>query len=316
MKQLLRGGKEMIELIATAESVAQAEALLAIGVDTLYIGEEEFGLRLPNSFTREEQREIINMAHAAGKKVIVALNGIMHPNKMKKIPEYLAFLQEMAVDQLTVGDPGVVFVMQREKITIPYIYDGETLVTSSRQINFWAKRGASGAVLAREVPFKEMVAIAENLVVPAEVLVYGATCIHQSKRPLLQNYYNYTKNEESVSKERGLFISEPKKEETHYSIYEDSHGTHIFADNDVLLIEELNDLYENEYKKWKLDGIYAPGKNFVSVAQLFVEAKEQIVTGSWTPEKSKELANQIEQLHPANRGLDKGFFDLEPDDIK
>lgn len=306
----------MIELIATAESVSQAEALLAIGIDTLYIGEEEFGLRLPNSFTKAEQREIINMAHKAGKKVIVALNGIMHPNKMKKIPEYLAFLQEMSVDQLTVGDPGVVFVMQREGITIPYIYDGETLVTSSRQINFWAKRGASGAVLAREVPFKEMVAIAENLAVPAEVLVYGATCIHQSKRPLLQNYYNYTKNDESVSKERGLFISEPKKEETHYSIYEDSHGTHIFADNDVLLIEELSELYENNYKKWKLDGIYAPGENFVSVAQLFVEAKEQIVNGSWTPEKSKELANQIEKLHPANRSLDKGFFDLEPDDIK
>lgn len=306
----------MIELIATAESVSQAEALLAIGIDTLYIGEEEFGLRLPNSFTKAEQREIINMAHKAGKKVIVALNGIMHPNKMKKIPEYLAFLQEMSVDQLTVGDPGVVFVMQREGITIPYIYDGETLVTSSRQINFWAKRGASGAVLAREVPFKEMVAIAENLAVPAEVLVYGATCIHQSKRPLLQNYYNYTKNDESVSKDRGLFISEPKKEETHYSIYEDSHGTHIFADNDVLLIEELSELYENNYKKWKLDGIYAPGENFVSVAQLFVQAKEQIVNGSWTPEKSKELANQIEKLHPANRSLDKGFFDLEPDDIK
>lgn len=71
--------------------------------------------------------------------------------------------------------------------------------------------GAIGAVLAREVPFAEMQAMSEQLAVPAEVLVYGATCIHQSKRPLLQNYYNFTKNEESAAKERGLFISEPKK---------------------------------------------------------------------------------------------------------
>ena len=35
----------MIELIATAESVEQAVELLATGVDTLYIGEETFGLR-------------------------------------------------------------------------------------------------------------------------------------------------------------------------------------------------------------------------------------------------------------------------------
>ncbi|MBO0471434.1 U32 family peptidase [Enterococcus sp. DIV0242_7C1] len=306
----------MIELIATAESVEQAEALLAVGVDTLYIGEETFGLRLPTSFSRDDQRSITEMAHRMGKKVTVALNGIMHPEKMKKVPEYLAFLKEIQVDQLTVGDPGVVFVLQRDKVNIPYIYDGETLVTSSRQINFWAKRGSIGAVLAREVPFEEMKAMKDNLMVPAEVLVYGATCIHQSKRPLLQNYYNFTKNDESVSKDRGLFISEPKKEETHYSIYEDSHGTHIFADNDVNLAGELDKLYENDYTKWKLDGIYAPGENFVKTAKIFADAKEKIEQGSWSSIEAQKAIEQIEALHPENRGLDIGFFDLDPDEIK
>lgn len=306
----------MIELIATAESLEQAEALLAVGVDTLYIGEEAFGLRLPTSFSREEQKTITEKAHAAGKKVIVAVNAIMHPEKMKKVPEYLTFLKEIKVDQLTVGDPGVVFVMQRDGIEIPYIYDGETLVTSSRQINFWAKRGSVGAVLAREVPFEEMKVMSENLMVPAEVLVYGATCIHQSKRPLLQNYYNFTKNDESASKERGLFISEPKKEETHYSIYEDSHGTHIFADNDVNLIGELDKLYEYQYTKWKLDGIYAPGENFVEVAKQFVTAKEKIEAGNWSDDEAQKAIIKIEALHPVNRGLDIGFFDLDPDEIK
>ena len=144
----------MIELIATAESVEQAVELLATGVDTLYIGEETFGLRLPVSFTRDEQREIVKRAH-------------MHPEKMKLVPEYLTFLKEINVDKITLGDPGIVFIMQRDGLEIPYVYDGETLVTSSRQINFWSKRGAIGAVLAREVPFEEMVAMEENLAVPA-----------------------------------------------------------------------------------------------------------------------------------------------------
>lgn len=74
-----------------------------------------------------------------------------------------------------------------------------------------AKKGASGAVLAREVPFEEMKELCKTVDVPVEVLVYGATCIHQSKRPLLQNYYNFTQQEEDKSKERGLFLSEPKK---------------------------------------------------------------------------------------------------------
>ncbi|MBP2099849.1 peptidase U32 family protein [Enterococcus rivorum] len=306
----------MIELIATAESIEQAEKLLDAGVDTLYIGEEMFGLRLPTSFSKKELQQITEMAHQVGKKVNVAVNGIMHPEKMEKIPDYLLFLNEIGVDYITVGDPGVVFVLQRDNISIPYIYDGETLVTSSRQINFWAKRGAVGAVLAREVPYEEMVAIKDNLLVPAEVLVYGATCIHQSKRPLLQNYYRYTKNNESVSKERGLFLSEHKKEETHYSIYEDSHGTHIFADNDVNLMEELDKLKQANYIKWKLDGIYAPGDNFVEVAKLFVNAKTQIENGTWTDEQAKQATEKIQLLHPENRGLDIGFFNLDPDEIK
>ena len=50
-----------------------------------------------------------------------------------------------------------------------------TMVTSSRQINFWGKQaGASEAVLAREIPSAELFIMAENLQIPAEVLVYGA----------------------------------------------------------------------------------------------------------------------------------------------
>ena len=110
---------------------------------------------------------------------------------------------------------------------IPYIYDAETLVTSARQINFWAKKGAVGAILAREVPFEEMKAMEEKLDIPVEILVYGATCIHQSKRPLLQNYYNYTKQDEQKDRERGLFISEPKKKR-HIILFMKIVMAHIF----------------------------------------------------------------------------------------
>ena len=128
---------------------------------------------------------------------------------MKLVPEYLTFLKEINVDKITLGDPGIVFIMQRDGLEIPYVYDGETLVTSSRQINFGVNEEPS-ELSSSGSTFEEMVAMEENLAVPAEILVYGATCIHQSKRPLIQNYYNYTKNDKGVTKDEGLFISEPK----------------------------------------------------------------------------------------------------------
>lgn len=304
----------MIELIATAESMAQAEELLAVGADTLYIGEEDFGLRLPYSFSREEQKALIDLAHANGKKVNVAINGIMHPDKMKKIPEYLAFLADVKPDHVVVGDTGVIYLLQ--EYDLPYIYDAETLVTNARQINFWQKKGAVGAVLAREVPFEEMQRLSQHVEVPVEVLVYGATCIHQSKRPLLDNYFNYTKQSESTSKERGLFISEPKKAETHYSIYEDQHGTHIFADNDLNLIKELSELNQAGYQTWKLDGLFTPGANFVAIAKVFAEAKAAIETNSWDDAMVENAQQEIQKYHPVGRGMDTGFYHLDPTAIK
>jgi len=215
------------------------------------------------------------LAHTYGKKVNIAMNGIIHPEKMKKVPEYLQFLKEIEVDQLTVGDTGIIYTMKKHpEWRIPYIFDAETLVTSARQINFWAKRGAVGAVLAREVPFEEMKAMEEKLNVPVEILVYGATCIHQSKRPLLQNYYHFTKQEERVDRDRGLF------------------------------------------RTWKLDGLFTPGENFVKITKAFVEAKEQILAGTWNEESAEILSKKISELHPQNRELDTGFFYIDPEAIK
>lgn len=306
----------MVEIIATVESIEQATAIMPY-IDTLFFGEETFGLRLPASFSREEQSTLIQMAHQAGKKVTIAVNGIMHPEKMTLIPEYLRFLRAQAADQIAIGDPGIIYRMQQNpECALPFIYAAETLVTSARQINFWGRKGAIGAVLAREVPFDEMKDLAPQVDIPVEVLVYGATCIHQSKRPLLQNYYHYTQQTEEKNQARGLFLSEPKKEETHYSIYEDSHGTHIFANNDLNLMEQLLELTEHGYHTWKLDGLYTRGTAFVDIAALFAQAKAAIEANQLTPAGAMDLSAQVQALHPQNRGLDTGFYSFDRDDIK
>ena len=138
---IMKSMTKKIMITATVDSIEQAKALLAIGIDTLYIGEETYGLRLPHAFTRGELRELTELAHAAGAKVTVAVNAIMHPDKMATIKPYLDFLQEIEVDQLTVGDTGVIFVLDRDGYKLPYIYDASTMVTSSRQVNFWGNKG-------------------------------------------------------------------------------------------------------------------------------------------------------------------------------
>lgn len=303
----------MIEIIATAESVDQAKALVEAGVDTLYIGEDEFGLRLPTSFSREEIKEITDYAHSQEKQVCVAVNALFHNDRIQGVLPYLQYLQEIGVDSITVGDPGVIHLIQVHGLTIPYIYDGHTLVTSARQINFWAKRGAIGAVLAREITYPELKIIGKEATIPVEMLVYGATCIHQSKRPLVQNYFRFTKQEEKTT---DLFISEPKKPETHYSIYEDINGTHIFATDDVNLMPYLQELVEAGLTQWKLDGIFTRGHNFVEIVRLFVQAKTALLEGDWSTDLMESLNKKLKSLHPQERTLDPGFYVMNPDDVQ
>ncbi|NHI67473.1 U32 family peptidase [Lactococcus garvieae] len=307
----------MIKITTTAESVEQAKALLTAGTDTLYIGEAEFGLRLPTALSYDEIREITALAHAAGKTVTVAVNALMHVDMMAKIKPFLDFLQDIKVDRIAVGDAGVIFVLQRDKYDLPFTYDASTMVTSSRQVNFWAGQGAVEAVLAREIPKPELEAMTGNLDVPGEVLVYGATVIHQSKRPLVQNYYNFIKTEETgKDRERNLFVSEPKREDTHYSIFEDNHGTHIFANDDLNMMSELSDLVKMGFDHWKLDGIFTRGADFVAITKLFVEAKNTIEAGKFTADKAFQLEEEVRKFHPAGRTLSHGFYDLDPDKIK
>ncbi|MDR1521466.1 MAG: U32 family peptidase [Streptococcaceae bacterium] len=304
-----------ITITATAKSLLQATKLLEVGVDVLYIGNVKFGVRLVHSFTREELKKIILMAHQAGAKVAVAVNALMHPEKIKSVLKYLRFLENFWADYIVVSDPGVIFLLQKKKLNLAYVYEASVFVTSAKQVNFWAKKGATLAVLARELPAKELFLMRDKFLIPTEILVYGATVIQHSKRFLLQNYFHFIKADENPSRSRNWFLVEPQNPHLHYSIFEDCHGTHIFANNDLNLLLELDKLSSWGYHHWKLDGLYTPEENFIKIVELFVKAKLMIKAGKWDSLKASLLNESVRFYHPENRGLDAGFFILDPKDI-
>lgn len=307
----------MTELVATVASYDQAAALITAGVDRLYLGEDYFGLRLPHSFKPDEIAQIVELAHQHDRKVTVAVNTIFHNDRIKKVTAYLQKMSAIGVDEVTIGDPGAIYLLQQAALDLPYIYDAADLVTSSRQINFWGKHQASGAVLAHEVPYQEMVPLSQQIDIPVEVTVYGAIAIHQSGRPLLQNYSNFVQEHlNKTDRQRGLFISAPHKEETHYSIYEDLNGTHIFANNDLDLMTDLPKLWDLGLRRWKLDGLYADPTNFVKQVAAFAQARDLLDQDQASAVQLADLDQTVRDLQPAERGLDNGFFDLDPNEVK
>ncbi|MFT8339220.1 peptidase U32 family protein [Schleiferilactobacillus harbinensis] len=307
----------MAEIIATTESREQAQHLLNAGVDWLYAGEDEFGLRLPHSFGRDELPALVQLAHQAGKKIMVAVNAIFHNDRIVKVADYLQFLTDLHVDMVSIGDPGAIHVLQTNRFPLPYLYDGADLVTSSRQINFWGRHGAVAAQVAPEVPYGELVPLMQHVDIPVSYLVYGASVIHQSGRPLVDNYFSFVKqHQERSDRQRGLFISAPHKPETHYSIYEDINGTHVFATNDVNLMPALTRVHDLGIQYWKLDGLFVPGQQFAQIAAAFVHARDALAAGTWTADLAADGQHVIADNTPANRATDTGFFDIDPNEVQ
>ncbi len=108
--------------------------------------------------------------------------------------------------------------------------------------------------------------------IPCEVLLHDTSVIHHSKRPLLQNYYNFTHIDDEKTHKRDLFLAEPSDPESHYSIFEDNHGTHIFANNDLDLMIKLTEEVAWLYSRWTRRGLHSPGQNFVDCKKLFPQA--------------------------------------------
>lgn len=299
------------ELLVTPQSVEHIKALIQAGADAFLIGEQQFGLRLAGEFTIEQVTEATKLIHDAGKKVYVAMNAIYHNDRVDGLAPYMRRLAEIGVDAIVFGDPAVIIAKREARIEIPLHWNPETIATNWFQANYWGKRGATRAVLARELSMEEIVEIKENAEVEIQVQVHGMTCMFQSKRPLLGHYFMYegkAMEVENRKEARNMFLYD-KERNSRYPIYEDLNGTHIYSPNDMCIIDELDELFEAEIDAFKIEGVLQAEDYVVTVTECYRKAIDAYAD---SPDAyfdlKEELLAKIEEIQPELRPLDTGFF--------
>ncbi|QPQ34973.1 peptidase U32 family protein [Lysinibacillus sp. JNUCC-52] len=300
------------ELLVTPQSVDHVKALLTAGADAFVIGEQQFGLRLAGEFSVSEVEEATKLIHAAGKKVYVAVNALFHNEKLDALGEYLKEMQSIGVDRLIYGDPAVIIVRREQGVTIPLHWNPETTATNWFTANYWGKRGATRAVLARELSLDEVIEIKENAEVEVEVQVHGMTCMFQSKRPLLGHYFLYQEKImtiENRQENRNMFLHDDERNNK-YPIYEDTNGTHIFSPNDMCIIDELGELFEAGIDSLKIEGVLQSPEYVVTVTEAYRQAIDTYFDESEEAydDIKDDLLAKIEDVQPAIRPLDTGFI--------
>lgn len=301
----------MTELLVTPKSLSHISDLIEAGADAFVIGEEQFGLRLAGEFNREDLKAAIDLIHEHNKKAYVAVNGIFHNEHLDAVEDYMKFLHVVKPDAILFGDPAIVMYERELGNTIPLQWNQETLVTNYFQVNYWGQRGANRAVLARELSLDEVLNIKAHSDVAIEVQVHGMTCMFQSKRSLLGNYFMYQdkvmKIENREIKDAMLLYDEERNNK--YPIFEDSNGTHIMSPNDICVIEELEELIEAGIDSFKIDGVLHSEEYITTVTKAYRQAFDLYDEDVEAYEDAKfDLVDLIEEIQPEHRPLDQGFL--------
>lgn len=299
------------ELLVTPTSVQDILPLIEAGADAFVVGEQRYGLRLAGEFSRDEVKNAIEIAHQHGKKVYVAMNAIFHNNLVDELPDYVRFLKEVNADAIIFGDPAVLMVAREVAPEMKLHWNTETTATNWFTCNYWGTKGAKRAVLAREINMDAIVEMTEHAKVELEVQVHGMTCMFQSRRTLIGNYFEYQGKSlkvENSEKKRNMFLHDEERNNK-YPIFEDFNGTHIMSPNDICIIDELQEMIEAGVDSFKIDGILKSQEYLVAVTKLYRKAIDLCVEDVDRYDEVKEqLLNEIEAIQPANRSLDTGFF--------
>ncbi|WP_227396779.1 peptidase U32 family protein [Jeotgalibacillus aurantiacus] len=299
------------ELLVTPMSVLHMEQLIEAGADAFVVGEQRYGLRLAAEFSREDVAKAVSLAHQHQKKVYVAMNGIFHNDKVEELNDYLSFCQEIQADGVIFGDPAVLMAARESAPEMPLHWNTETTATNYFTCNYWGEKGAKRSVLARELSMDAIVEIKENANVEIEVQVHGMTCMFQSKRSLLGNYFLYQGKAMEIEnrKQNKNMLLHDDERNNKYPIFEDENGTHIMSPNDMCIIDELSEMMEAGVDSFKIDGILQEPDYVTAVTALYRKAIDLAADQPEAYEAQKdEWLEQIENMQQPHRPLDTGFF--------
>ncbi|MDR0138259.1 peptidase U32 family protein [Metabacillus idriensis] len=299
------------ELIITPTKVEDILPLAEAGATAVVIGEQRYGLRLAGEFNRDQMKEATVLAHSKNVKVYAAMNAIFHNEKIEELYDYLRFLSEIKVDAVVFGDPAVLMAAREAAPEMKLHWNTETTATNWYTCNYWGRKGAKRAVLARELSMESIIETKENAEVEIEVQVHGMTCMFQSKRSLIGNYYEYQGKAmkiESIQDEKTMFLHD-KERSNKYPIYEDANGTHIMSPNDMCIIDELSDMMDAGIDSFKIDGVLQTSEYLIEVTKKYRQAIDLCAEEREQYEDVKDqLLAEIEEIQPENRPLDTGFF--------
>jgi len=298
-----------MEILAPAGSLIKLKYALLYGADAVYTGGKILNLRSKSSnLNNQELEAAVQFCHSLQKKIYITLNAFAHNDDLKKIPQFLTFLNYLQVDGIIVSDPAIFQLVKEYAPEIPIHISTQANVTSWKAAEFWYRQGAARIIPARELSLPEIKIIKEKLPqLELEIFVHGAMCMAYSGRCLLSAFLNgrdANRGNCSHPCRWKYSLIEETRQNSRFPIEQDENGTYILNSKDLCLFNRLPDLMKAGITSFKIEGRM---KSLYYVANLSRIYKKAVTEIRNNRKPSEKLLEELDKI--SHRVYTEGFID-------
>ena len=254
------GIKEKPELLAPAGNLEKLKIAIEYGADAVYIGGEEFSLRVAaDNFTNDEIKQGVDFAKARGKKVYLTANIIPHNKDIDEYGRFLRDVKDLGLDAVILSDLGMFDVTKELAPELEIHISTQANNVNYRSAQKWYEMGAKRVILAREMSLDEISEIRRRTDkdLELEAFVHGAMCISYSGRCLLSNYMAGRDGNGGACAHPcrwKYYLMEEKRPGEYMPVFENERGTFIYNSKDLCMINHIDKLVESGLTSFKIEG--------------------------------------------------------------
>ncbi|MDR2201378.1 MAG: U32 family peptidase [Clostridiales bacterium] len=249
-----------IELLAPAGTFERLKTALYFGADAVYLGGKEFSLRAQSeNFSEADMRAAVEFTHGAGKKVYAAVNIFAFDADFAPMADYIGLIDSLKFDGVIVSDPGVFALVKKTAPNLPVHISTQANVTNKRAAAFWAERGASRIVLARELSLGQIREIRDFLPsgVQIEAFVHGAMCMAYSGRCFMSAFLtdrSANRGECAQCCRWSYAAVESNRQGEPLTVEGDGRGSYILNSRDLNMLPYIAELADAGVTSFKIEG--------------------------------------------------------------
>ena len=301
------------ELLMPAGNIEKLKYAVKYGADAVYLGVVDFSLRAMRKgelITLDNLKSAIDTARSMGAKSYMTLNIFAFNNDIKLLESAMDKIVESNPDALIISDPGIMRLAKKYMPNTDIHISTQANILNYEAVCFWQDMGATRAILARELPIKDVAEIKQKVPdMELEVFVHGAQCVSFSGRCLLSDYMT-----DGERKANSGNCSQPCRwsyklvEETrpgqYYEIEENEKGTHILSTKDLCLVKHLKELVEAGIDSFKVEGRTKSLYYVSATAKAYRQAIDEVMKNP----NADMQPYYDELLKVGNRGYTTGFY--------